>query len=375
VVIVFRDRTHHHRPGFDPGAGVVYIVRGLHAEEVAFARLTHERRLGLGGIGQPGGPGAGDAHFVLHVVVAQAGLPILAGPGDPEAQGCDLWHLDGHRRSTGVLHHVEGLCGLVAGAVGSGDGQGGAEGVVGVEGIGVGAGPGDGTAQAVSRPGVSRLGEGQAEEAGQGVGRHGGEGEDAAPLAVVDGVPIGVGVGRLSGQGQPQAGSGLVYRGGDHIPGAELLGVVAGADLEGVGPFPGRLVGLLRLRHANQQIVRTTTNQALQVIAVHARAGVRVAACPAQGPIGLILEGGQVLHADGGRDGIDGDGRRHGMWRDLAQAIRGGGGVPADPASVLHFQVVLVILDDLEMERATEGTEMATPIAKRRADLRPTHPN
>ncbi|MEJ2557322.1 MAG: hypothetical protein P8186_14035 [Anaerolineae bacterium] len=122
VVIVFRDRAHRHRPGFDPGAGVVHVVRGFDLEEVAFARLTHKRRLGLGGVAQPGGPGAGDAHFVLHVVVAQAGLLILAGPGDPEAQRRDRWHPDGHRRSAGVLNHVEGLCGLVAGAVGGGDG-------------------------------------------------------------------------------------------------------------------------------------------------------------------------------------------------------------------------------------------------------------
>jgi hypothetical protein len=71
VVIVFRDRTHHHQPGFDPGAGVVHVVRGLHAQEVAFARLAHKRRLGLGGVRQPGGPGAADARFVLHIVVAQ----------------------------------------------------------------------------------------------------------------------------------------------------------------------------------------------------------------------------------------------------------------------------------------------------------------
>jgi hypothetical protein len=134
-----------HRPGFDPGAGVVDpstalragLVGGLHAEVVALVSLTHKRRLGLGGIRQPGGPGATDAHLVLHVVVAQAGLPILPQPGDPEAQRRDRWHLDGHRRSAGVLHHVEGLRGLVAGAVGGGDGQGGAQGVVGVEGIGV----------------------------------------------------------------------------------------------------------------------------------------------------------------------------------------------------------------------------------------------
>jgi hypothetical protein len=30
---------------------------------------------------QPGGPGAGDAHFVLNVVVAQAGLAVLPAPG------------------------------------------------------------------------------------------------------------------------------------------------------------------------------------------------------------------------------------------------------------------------------------------------------
>jgi hypothetical protein len=42
---------------------------------------------------------------------------------------------------------MEGLRGLVAGAVGGGDGQGGAEGVVGVEGIGVRAGCGSRAAQ------------------------------------------------------------------------------------------------------------------------------------------------------------------------------------------------------------------------------------
>jgi hypothetical protein len=81
VVIVFRDRAHGHRPGFDPGAGVVDIVRGLHAEVVALVSFAHERRFGLGGMRQPGGPGAGDAHFVLHIVVAQAGRRILPVPG------------------------------------------------------------------------------------------------------------------------------------------------------------------------------------------------------------------------------------------------------------------------------------------------------
>jgi hypothetical protein len=64
VVIVFRDCAHRHRPGFDPGAGVVDpstalragLVRGLHAEEVAFACLAHKRRLGLGGMRQAGAP-------------------------------------------------------------------------------------------------------------------------------------------------------------------------------------------------------------------------------------------------------------------------------------------------------------------------------
>jgi hypothetical protein len=140
--VILGDRAHCHRPGFDPGAGIVHVVGGLHTEVVALVSFAHKRRLGLGGVAQPGGPGAADAHFVLHLVVAQAGLLILAGPGDPEAQRRDRWHLDGHGRSTGVLHHVEGLRRLVAGAVGGGDGQGSAEGVVGVEGIGVGAGCG-----------------------------------------------------------------------------------------------------------------------------------------------------------------------------------------------------------------------------------------
>jgi hypothetical protein len=87
VVIVFRDRAHRHRPGFDPGAGVVDIVRGADLEEVAFACFAHKQRLGLGGIRQPGGPGAADAHFVLHVVVAQAGLAILPAPCRDGAPG------------------------------------------------------------------------------------------------------------------------------------------------------------------------------------------------------------------------------------------------------------------------------------------------
>jgi hypothetical protein len=86
VVIVFRDRAHRHRPGFDPGAGVVDVVGGLHAEVVALVSLAHEVGLGLGGVAQPGGPGVADAHFVLHVVVAQAGRRVLPGPGDPQAQ-------------------------------------------------------------------------------------------------------------------------------------------------------------------------------------------------------------------------------------------------------------------------------------------------
>jgi hypothetical protein len=76
------------------------------------------------------------------------GAAQVAGPGDPEAQRRDRWHPDGHSRSAGVLNHLEGLRGLVAGAVGGGDGQGSAEGVVGVEGIGVRAGCGDGAARA-----------------------------------------------------------------------------------------------------------------------------------------------------------------------------------------------------------------------------------
>jgi hypothetical protein len=148
-VIVFRDRAHRHRPGFDPGAGVVYMVAGLHAEVVALVSLAHEVGLGLGGVGQPGGPGAGDAHFILHLVVAQAGRRVLPGPGDPEAQGRDRWHLDGHGGSGGILHHAQGLRGLVAGAVGGGDGQGSAEGVGRVEGIGMRPGCGDGAAQRV----------------------------------------------------------------------------------------------------------------------------------------------------------------------------------------------------------------------------------
>jgi hypothetical protein len=75
--------------------------------------------------------------------------------------------MDGHGGSAGVLHHGEGQCGLVAGAVGGGDGQGSAEGVVGVEGIGVRAGCSGRAAQAVSSPGAGRLGEGQVEEVGQ----------------------------------------------------------------------------------------------------------------------------------------------------------------------------------------------------------------
>jgi hypothetical protein len=64
VVVILGDRTHHHRPGFDPGAGVVHVVGGLHAEVVALVSFAHEVGLGLGGVAQSGGPGAGDAHFV-----------------------------------------------------------------------------------------------------------------------------------------------------------------------------------------------------------------------------------------------------------------------------------------------------------------------
>jgi hypothetical protein len=44
---------------------------------------------------------------------------------------------DGHRGRDGILEEGEGLRGLVAGAVGGGDSQGGAQGVPGVEGVGV----------------------------------------------------------------------------------------------------------------------------------------------------------------------------------------------------------------------------------------------
>jgi hypothetical protein len=81
VVIVFGDRAHRHRPDFDSGAGVVDIVRGLHAEEVALVSLTHEVDLGLGGIRQSGGPGA-----VLHVVVAQGGCFLPAPSGGQDRQ-------------------------------------------------------------------------------------------------------------------------------------------------------------------------------------------------------------------------------------------------------------------------------------------------
>jgi hypothetical protein len=167
VVVILGDCTHRHRPGFDPDALVVDVVGGADLEEVAFARLAHERRLGLGGIRQPGGPGAGDAHFVLHIVAAQAGLSVLTGPGDAEVDRGHGRRGDGHGGRDGILEEGEGLRRLVAGAVGGGDGQGGAEGVVGVEGIGVRPGCGGGAAQAVSSPGAGRLGEGQAEDAGQ----------------------------------------------------------------------------------------------------------------------------------------------------------------------------------------------------------------
>ncbi|MEJ2559424.1 MAG: hypothetical protein P8186_25070, partial [Anaerolineae bacterium] len=84
------------------------------------------------------------AHFVLHIVVAQAGrcilpapapgLPSLCradmcrqdgqapGPGDPEAQRRDRWHPDGHRRSASVLNHAEWLRGDASRPVGGGDG-------------------------------------------------------------------------------------------------------------------------------------------------------------------------------------------------------------------------------------------------------------
>jgi hypothetical protein len=91
VVIVFRDRTHQHRPSFDPGAGVVDVVGGLHTEVVALVSLAQEVGLGLGGIRQPGGPGP-----TLHVVVAQAGLAVLpitgvrhSGPWrEPHVRAC-----------------------------------------------------------------------------------------------------------------------------------------------------------------------------------------------------------------------------------------------------------------------------------------------
>jgi hypothetical protein len=122
VVIVFRDRAHRHRPGFDPGASIVDVVRGADLEKVAFARFAHKRRLGLGGMRQPGSPGAADAHLVLHVVVAQAGLPILPQPGDAEVERGHGRRGDGHGGRDGILEEGEGLRGLVAGAVGGGDG-------------------------------------------------------------------------------------------------------------------------------------------------------------------------------------------------------------------------------------------------------------
>jgi hypothetical protein len=196
VVIVFRDRTHHHRPGFDPGTGVVHIVRGLHAEVVALVSLTHERRFGLGGIRQPGGPGAGDAHFVLNIVVAQTGLPILPQPGDAEVERGHGRYGDGHRGRDGILEEGEGLRGLVAGAVGGGDGQGGAQGVPGVEGVGVRLRRIGRPAQRIAPPGAGGLWEGQAIQPGAGVVGHGGDGEGAAGGGVVDGVAVGVAAGR-----------------------------------------------------------------------------------------------------------------------------------------------------------------------------------
>jgi hypothetical protein len=222
VVIVFRDRTHRHRPGFDPGTGVVDVVAGLHVEVVALVSLAHEVGLGLGGVAQPGGPGAGDAHFVLHVVVTQAGLAVLPQPGDAEVKRGHGRRGDGHRGRDGILEEGEGLRGLVAGAVGGGDGQGGAQGVVGVEGIGVRAGCSGRAAPAVSRPGRSRLGEGQAEEAGQGVAGDAGEGEDAAPVAVVDTIGYDVAERWGTGQGQSQVG-------GRAIQGESLF--LAGGDV------------------------------------------------------------------------------------------------------------------------------------------------
>jgi hypothetical protein len=144
-------------------------------------------------------------------------------------------HGDGHRGRDGILEEGEGLRGLVAGAVGGGDGQGSAEGVVGVEGIGMRPGCSGRAAQAVSSPGVSRLGEGQAEEAGQGIGGDAGEGEDATPLAVVDAIGYDVAERWSAGQGQSQAGGRAIQGESLFLAGGDVPRPVFGANGGGVG--------------------------------------------------------------------------------------------------------------------------------------------
>jgi hypothetical protein len=171
AVAVLTHRADRHRPGFDPGAGVAHpstslragLVGGADEEGVALVRLAYKGRLGLSGVRQPGGPGPTLAHFVLDVVVAQAGEPVLAGPGHLEAQPGRGRGLNAHGGRNGVPGEVEGLGGRVAGAVAGGDGQRGAYRVAGVEGVGLSLGGGRRAVQAVRRSPGSRLGEGPAE--------------------------------------------------------------------------------------------------------------------------------------------------------------------------------------------------------------------
>jgi hypothetical protein len=71
----------------------------------------------------------------------------VPGPGDAEVERGHGRRGDGHGGRDGIFEEGEGLRGLVAGAVGGGDGQGRAEGVGRIEGIGVRRHCGDDAAQ------------------------------------------------------------------------------------------------------------------------------------------------------------------------------------------------------------------------------------
>lgn len=166
--------------------GVVDVVYRLYLEVVGLVGRAGELAGGDRGAGQPGGPGAGEAGAVADGVVADAGEGVLAGPGHRENQAGAGRDVDSHLRRGDIPGHGKRNRLNIAGPVGGGNAGGGAENAALIEGID--AGPGDRrcAVEGMFRSAGGRIREGQRVEAGQRVAGRGGDGEQAAGLAIKD---------------------------------------------------------------------------------------------------------------------------------------------------------------------------------------------